>query len=303
VAPPRPLTAAEKSIAQLTASGRDQVQTPSKPVSREAKQVFRMYASMGGKAATFDDMARINKTMTIEEFCRMFKELKLLPKHFKVDACKALFVAGQKDDARKTLTPNEFGRVLYLCAKHAVNLMNDADLSFGSYPPEIRKLLELAGYDSEEDANMQNRISPSPDFLSKLASQCENLFKVVDVDNMGELKGPNTILYCGELVKAMMGEQELGEDQVERGAALLAEECGGVLDMSSAQELVTGLVSQRCAGVGEERNKAWVKQVCDALRKATLDYHNGRRQQLLGVVATPWEQQEAAPQEAGPRWR
>ena len=85
---------------------------------------------------------------------------------------------------------------------------------------------------------------PTRKELDLLQDACNSLLAAVDrPGGSGKLKGDDVSRFCSALVKAMMGDRPLSEEQVSRGALLLAQECQGVLSPETAIGLVTGLVS------------------------------------------------------------
>ena len=86
--------------------------------------------------------------MSEADLCRMFQELRLLPKWFKVDTLKAIFMAAQGDGFKRTLTYKEWATGMWLAAQYVTDAMVELHPEGPeAYPEEVVHLLHLANYD------------------------------------------------------------------------------------------------------------------------------------------------------------
>jgi len=209
----------------------------------------------------------------------MFQELSLLPKWFKVDTLKAIFMASQGDGFKRTLTYTEWATGMWLAAKQVTEVMVELHPEGPEgYPGEVLHLLHLASYDLVDHLDRHNAIpietpGPNPQERALLQDACHSLLAAVDrPGGPGKLKGDDVVQFCSALVKAMMGDRPLSEEQVNRGAVLLAQECQGALTPETAIGLVTGLVTERCLSLsGPRANAEFIRAVCEMLEEETVE--------------------------------
>lgn len=185
-------------------------------------------------------------------------------------------MASQGDGFKRTLTLKEWATGMWLAAKYVTDSMVDIHPEGPeAYPEEVLHLLHLANYDLVSHLDRRGAVpqedipSPTRKELHQLQDACNVLLVAVDrPGGSGKLKGDHVLLFCSGLVKAMMGDRPLSEEQVGRGASLLVQECQGALTPETAVGLVMGLVTERCIGLGDSRAiKAFVTNVCEKLRE------------------------------------